>query len=81
MLTEEAVGSLMGRLSSLPPSDATEEPESLEVLRVAESPDVRKRTGCTQGGWCPIWSKNSPEPAQRAGLACLVAPEICVKRS
>ena len=45
MLTEEAVGSLVGRLSSLPPSDATEEPESLEVLSVAESPDVRKSAG------------------------------------
>ena len=33
MLTEEAVGSFVGALHSLPPRDAAEEPETLEVLR------------------------------------------------
>ena len=43
-------------------------------------PDVRKRAGCARVGWCQIWRKRSPKPTQRAGLACLAAPEICVKR-
>ena len=34
MLTEEAVGSFVGALRSLPPVDTAEEPEALEVLHV-----------------------------------------------
>ena len=37
MLTDEAVGSLVGALRSLPRLDAAEEPETLEVLRVQMS--------------------------------------------
>ena len=37
MLTDEAVGSLVGALLSLPRLDAAEEPETLEVLRVQMS--------------------------------------------
>ena len=41
MFTEEAIGSLVGALRSLPPRDAAEEPETLEVLRVQMSERVR----------------------------------------
>ena len=41
MFTEEAVGSLVGALRSLPPRDAAEEPETLEVLRVQMSESAR----------------------------------------
>ena len=41
MLTEEAIGSLVGALHSLPPRDAAEEPENLEVLRVQMSESAR----------------------------------------
>ena len=41
MLTEEAVGSLVGALRPLPPRDAAEEPETLEVLRVQMSGSAR----------------------------------------
>ena len=41
MFTEEAVGSLVGALRSLPPRDAAEEPETLEVLRVQTSESSR----------------------------------------
>ena len=37
MLTEDAVGSLVGALRSFPPHDAAEEPETLEVLCVQMS--------------------------------------------
>ena len=43
MFTEEAIISLVGALRSLPPRDAAEEPETLEVLRAA----VRKRLAAT----------------------------------
>ena len=42
--------------------------------------DVRKRAGCARVSWCQIWRKRSPKQTQRAGLACLAALEICVKR-
>ena len=77
MFTEEAVGSLVGALRSLPPRDAAEESETSGG---PARPDVRKREGCTRVGWCQIWRKRSPKPTQRAGLANLAAPEICVKR-
>ena len=41
MLTDEAVGSLVGALLSLPRLDAAEEPETLEVLRVQMSESAR----------------------------------------
>ena len=41
MLTEKAVGSLVSALCSLPPPDAAEEPETLEVLRVQMSESAR----------------------------------------
>ena len=42
----------------------------------------RKRSpaGCTRVGWCQIWHKQSPKQTQWAGLTCLAALEICVKR-
>ena len=41
-------------------------------------PDLRMRAGCAQVGWYPIL--RSPKPTQLAGLACLPAPEVFVKR-
>ena len=41
MLTDEAVGLLVGPLRSLPRLDAAEEPETLEVLRVQMSESAR----------------------------------------
>ena len=41
MFTEEAVGLLVGALRSVPPRDAAEEPETLEVLRVQMSESAR----------------------------------------
>ena len=79
MLTEEAVDVLVGALRFLPPRDAAEEPETLEVRGPARL-DLRKRAGCAQVSWSPIRRKRSPKPTQRAGPACLGAPEIGVKR-
>ena len=73
MLTEEAVGLLLGAPRSLPPSDVAEEPGPAR-------PDVRQRAGCAQVDCCQIWRKRSPKLTQRAGLACLATPEICVER-
>ena len=42
-------------------------------------PDVRKRVVCARVGWCQIWCKRSPKPTQRARLACLATPEMCIK--
>ena len=78
MFTEEAVGSLVGALRSLPPRDAAEEPESLEVLRVQMSESARaalELAGVRSGV-----NVLPPKPTQRASLACLAAPEICVQR-
>ena len=41
MLTEEAVGSLVGKLRSPHPRDAAEEPQTLEVLRLQISESAR----------------------------------------
>ena len=41
MFTEEAVGSLVGVLRSLPPHEVAEERETLEVLRVQMSESAR----------------------------------------
>ena len=77
MFTEETVGSLVGALRPLPPSDAAEEPETLEVLRVQESESARAalESDGARSGTNVLLSRT-----QRAGLACLAAPEICVKR-
>ena len=46
-------------------------------------PDVRKRAGCPQIGWCPIWRERSPKPTQRAGLRRPCVPsssrDLCQK--
>ena len=77
----EAVGSVVCALCSRPPCDAAGEPETLQS---PARPDVRKRAGCTQVGWCPIWQGVnvllSSKPTQQAGLVCLAAPEIYVKK-
>ena len=52
MLTEEAVGSLMGALSSLPSRDTAEEPETLEVLcnQMSESARAELKLADVQTG-------------------------------
>ena len=52
MLTEEAVGSFVGALHSLPPRDTAEEPETLEVLRfqMSESALAELKSACVQSG-------------------------------
>ena len=50
MFTEEAVGSLVGALRSLPPRDAAEEPETLEVPRIQMSESARAALKSAQSG-------------------------------
>ena len=72
MLTEEAaaVGSLVGALRSLPPRDAAEEPETLEVQSVQMSESARaelEAAGVRSGVNVLLSRPNSPNgPTLRA---------------
>ena len=67
MFTEEAVGSLVGALRSLPPRDAAEEPETLEVLRVqvSESAQAALESASVRSGVNVLLSQPNG-PAMRA---------------
>ena len=80
MLTEEAVDSPVGALRSLPPRVRPAIQLKRQRLWSSCASRCQKARGLRSVVWCPIWRKCSPKPTQRAGLACLAAAEICVKR-
>ena len=70
---EEAVGFVVSALRLLPPRDAPEEPETLEVLRAKISKGALAAL-ISAGDQSSV--KTTPKPIERGGLACMAAPEI-----